>query len=221
MNILLTAGATREPIDSVRFLSNISSGATGAALAERLVAAGHRVTLLHGEGAVRPEASSGVSCVVFGSTEQLGERLRQILGTGEIDVVIHAAAVADYRPPAVTAEKLGSDAETMTLHLVPTPKLLPQLRGWSPRPMRVVGFKLTTGAGAEEREAAVGKLLARGGVDAVVQNDTHELSAAGGERVFRIFTGGAEDSAAERVSGVSALGEWFALWIDADIRGDH
>ncbi|HEY0945944.1 MAG TPA: phosphopantothenoylcysteine decarboxylase, partial [Opitutaceae bacterium] len=48
MNILLTAGATREPIDDVRFLSNVSTGATGAALAESLAAAGHAVTLLRG-----------------------------------------------------------------------------------------------------------------------------------------------------------------------------
>lgn len=213
MNLLITAGATREPIDSVRFLSNISSGATGAALAERLVAAGHRVTLLHGEGAVRPGAASGVSCAVFGSTEQLGERLRAALGTGEFDVVIHAAAVADYRPATVTAEKLSSDADGMTLQLVPTPKLLPRLREWSPRAVRVVGFKLTTGAGAAERAAAVGKLLARGGVDAVVQNDTEELGEAGAGRSFRVFVGGADDAAAERVTGVPALGEWLARWV--------
>ncbi len=215
MNILLTAGATREPIDSVRFLSNISSGSTGAALAERLAAAGHRVTLLHGEGAVRPVAASGVNCIVFGSTEHLGERLRKALGTGTFDAVIHAAAVSDYRPATATSEKLGSDADGMTIHLVPTPKLLPQLRSWSPKPVRVVGFKLTTGAGPNERAAAVGKLLARGGVDAVVQNDTTELSDAGAGRTFRLFTRNTEDSSATIVNGVPALGEWLAQWVDA------
>jgi phosphopantothenoylcysteine decarboxylase/phosphopantothenate--cysteine ligase len=217
MNILLTAGATREPIDSVRFLSNISSGATGAALAERLAAAGHRVTLLHGESAVRPAAANGVSCVAFGSTEDLGERLRNALGSGSFDVVIHAAAVSDYRPATVTAEKLSSDADGMTIHLVPTPKLLPQLRGWSARPVRVVGFKLTTGAGAAERAAAVGKLFARGGVDVVVQNDTTELSEAGVGRKFRLFIRGTEGADAITVSGVPALGEWLVQW--ADPRG--
>ncbi|AKC83525.1 hypothetical protein IMCC26134_13435 [Verrucomicrobia bacterium IMCC26134] len=215
MNILLTAGATREPIDSVRFLSNISSGATGAALAERLAAAGHRVTLLHGENAARPEAASGVSCTVFGSTEQLGERLRAALATGGFDVVIHAAAVSDYRPAMVSAEKLSSDADGMKIQLVPTPKLLPQLRGWSPRPVRVVGFKLTTGANAAERAVAVGKLFSRGGVDAVVQNDTAELSSAGAGRTFRLFVNGAEDTTADVVSGVTALGEWLVRWVNS------
>jgi phosphopantothenoylcysteine decarboxylase/phosphopantothenate--cysteine ligase len=215
MNILLTAGATREPIDSVRFLSNISSGATGATLAERLAAAGHRVTLLHGESAVRPGAMSGVSCVVFGSTEQLGERLRAALGTGDFDVVIHAAAVSDYRPATVSEAKLSSDAASMTIQLVPTPKLLPQLRGWSPRPVRVIGFKLTTGAGAAGRTAAVGKLLERGGVDVVVQNDTAELSDAGAGRTFRLYRCGADDAAADVVRGVPALGEWLVRWVNA------
>lgn len=218
MNILLTAGATREPIDSVRFLSNISSGSTGAALAERLAAAGNRVTLLHGENAVRPAAASGVDCVVFGSTAQLGERLRAALGTGTFDVVIHAAAVSDYRPATVAVEKLSSDAEGITIHLVPTPKLLPQLRGWSPNAARVIGFKLTTGAGPAERAAAVGKLLSRGGVDAVVQNDTLDLSDAGAGRTFRLFAGSAEDASAAIVSGVPALGEWLVRWVDAAPR---
>jgi phosphopantothenoylcysteine decarboxylase/phosphopantothenate--cysteine ligase len=128
-------------------------------------------------------------------------------------VVIHAAAVSDYRPAMVSAEKLSSDADGMTIHLVPTPKLLPQLRGWSPRPVRVIGFKLTTGAGAAERTAAVGKLLSRGGVDAVVQNDTAELSEAGAGRMFRLFVGGADDAAAEVVTGVPALGEWLVRWV--------
>ena len=218
MNILLTAGATREPIDSVRYLSNISSGATGAALAERLAAAGHRVTLLHGEGAVQPVGASGVNCVVFGSTAQLGERLRAALGTGAFDVVIHAAAVSDYQPAAVSAEKLSSDADNMTIHLVPTPKLLPQLRGWSPNPVRVVGFKLTTGAGPAERAAAVGKLLSRGGVDAVVQNDTLDLSRAGAGRTFRLFAGSAEDASATIVNGMPALREWLVRWVNAGPR---
>ena len=212
MNILLTAGATREPIDSVRFLSNISSGSTGAALAERLAGAGHRVSLLHGESAARPAAASGVNCTAFGSTEQLGEKLRTALATGGFDAVIHAAAVSDYRPATVSAEKLSSDADGMIIQLVPTPKLLPQLRGWSPRPVRVIGFKLTTGAGAAERESAVGKLFARGGVDAVVQNDTAELNEAGAGRTFRLFDKGAEDAAAEVVTGVPALGEWLVRW---------
>ncbi len=104
MKVLVTAGATREPIDAVRFISNVSSGATGAAIAEHLAASGHEVTLLHGESAVRASAG-GVISGAFGSTAQLAARLQSALGSGGFDTVVHAAAVADYRPENTHAGK--------------------------------------------------------------------------------------------------------------------
>lgn len=210
MKVLVTAGATREPIDSVRFISNISSGATGAAIAEFLAEAGHEVTLLHGEGALRSSAP-GLICGVFGSTEQLATRLQSTLCRGDFDAVVHAAAVADYRPDRAHAGKLGSHAEELTLRLVPTPKLLPQLKSWSTRPLRVLGFKLTAGADAPDRAAAVGKLFANGGVDAVVHNDMDELGASGAGRTFRVYKLG-DSAAAAHAVGVPALCAWIEGW---------
>jgi phosphopantothenoylcysteine synthetase/decarboxylase len=211
MKILVTAGATREPIDAVRFISNVSSGATGAAIAEFLATAGHEVTLLHGEGAVRSNAN-GVTCGAFGSTEQLGARLESTLCHGAFDALVHAAAVADYRPETAHAGKLSSSADELTLRLVPTPKLLPRLKSWSPTPLRVLGFKLTAGADPAARAAAVGKLFAAGGVDAVVHNDMDELGAAGAGRTFRVYRPG-ESAAAAHALGVPALCAWIEGWI--------
>jgi phosphopantothenoylcysteine synthetase/decarboxylase len=211
MKVLITAGATREPIDDVRFLSNISTGATGASLAQFLATAGHEITLLHGEAAVRVE-SAGVTCGSFGSTEQLAVRLRSTLGRGGFDAVIQAAAVADYRPETVHPGKLGSHAPELTLRLVPTPKLLPQLKTWSPTPLRVLGFKLTAGADAAARAAAIGKLFTAGGVDAVVHNDMNELGSAGAGRSFRIYRAG-ESAAAAHALGVPALCAWVETWV--------
>lgn len=211
MKVLVTAGATREPIDAVRFLSNVSSGATGAALAEFLATSGHEVTLLHGEGSVRTTAN-GVTCGAFGSTEQLGVRLESALCQGDFDCVIHAAAVADYRPAAAHAGKLSSYFDDLTLRLVPTPKLLPKLKSWSPSPLRVLGFKLTAGADPASRAAAVGKLFAAGGVDAVVHNDMDELGAAGAGRTFRVYREG-DSAAAAHALGVPALCAWVETWV--------
>jgi phosphopantothenoylcysteine decarboxylase/phosphopantothenate--cysteine ligase len=211
MKVLLTAGATREPIDAVRFLSNVSTGATGAAIAEHLAAAGHEVTLLHGEGAVRSVAP-GLTCGAFGSTEPLSARLQSALCTGGFDAVIHAAAVADYRPETAHAGKLSSYAEELILRLVPTPKLLPQLKSWSPTPIRVLGFKLTAGADGPARGAAVGKLFAAGGVDAVVHNDMDELGSSGAGRTFRVYRPG-DSAAAARFVGVPALCAWVENWV--------
>jgi phosphopantothenoylcysteine decarboxylase/phosphopantothenate--cysteine ligase len=210
MNVLLTSGATREPIDAVRFVSNISTGSTGAALADALAAAGHAVTLLHGEGAVRPRGD--VTCGVFGSTEHLAERLRAALAGGTFDVVIQAAAVADYRPEAAQAGKMSSYADELTLRLVPTPKLLPLIKGWSPRPVRVAGFKLTYGADEAGRAAAVGRVLAAGEVDIVIHNDLQEMQQVGAGRMFRIYRAG-DSAAVARLAGVAALGAWVEQWV--------
>jgi phosphopantothenoylcysteine decarboxylase/phosphopantothenate--cysteine ligase len=211
MKILVTSGATREPIDAVRFISNVSTGATGAALADALAEAGHEVTLLHGEGAVKPRAE-GVVCGGFGSTENLGERMRAVLSDGSFDVVIQAAAVSDYRPETTHDGKLGSDADELALRLVPTPKLLPLIKGWSPRPLRVMGFKLTHGADDPLRAAAVGKVLANGGVDVVVHNDLLEMSAVGAGRMFRIYRPG-DSAAVARAAGLNALCVWVEHWV--------
>lgn len=211
MKVLLTAGATREPIDAVRFLSNVSTGATGAALADALASAGHDITYLHGEAAARPRGES-VVCGSFTSTEHLGERLRAALAGGEFDVVIQAAAVADYRPDVSHAGKLSSYADEMTLRLVPTPKLLSQIKNWSPRPVRVLGFKLTHGADDAARAAAVGRLFASGGVDAVIHNDLEEMNRIGAGRLFRIYRAG-DSAAAARAAGLGALCAWVESWV--------
>ncbi len=210
MKVLLTAGATREPIDAVRFISNVSTGATGAALADALTAAGHEVTLLQGEGAVRPEGDA--TCGGFTSTEHLGQRLRAALADGSYDVVIQAAAVSDYRPETAHDGKLSSHEDEMTVRLVPTPKLLPQIKGWSPRPVRVLGFKLTHGADEPTRAVAVGRVFAAGGVDVVVHNDLQEMHQVGAGRLFRIYRAG-DSAAAARATGVTALCAWVEHWV--------
>lgn len=200
MKILVTSGATREPIDAVRFLSNVSTGRTGALLADALEERGHAVTLLHGEAAAKPARATDL--VSFSSTDDLGRHLRSLLSLGRYDAVIHAAAVSDYRPAETRDGKLTSYAPELTLRLVPTPKLLPELKHFASRPLKVVGFKLTAGADADERAIAVSKLFAGGTVDAVVHNDMDDL-ATGDARPFAFWLPGRR--AGEPVAGVEAL----------------
>lgn len=210
MNILITAGATREPIDAVRFLSNVSTGRTGSLLADALAAQGHTVTLLHGEAAVRPSHVSDTE--TFSSTDSLQAALRRRLGTGTYDAVIHCAAVSDYRPDTPHTGKMSSYAAELTIRLVPTPKLLPELKAYAkPRPLKVVGFKLTAGADAPARALAVGKLFASGTVDAVIHNDMDDL-ATGDARPFQVWTAG--QPKALNLVGLDGLFGWFALFFE-------
>lgn len=200
MNILITAGATREPLDAVRFLSNLSTGSTGAALADALVELGHTVTLLHGEGAAHPKRPC--ERATFSSTVDLWSQLERHLSGGRYDAVIMNAAVSDYRPATIHPGKISSHAAEITLTLMRNPKILPQLKQFSPRPVTVVGFKLTVGADAAERRSAVMAQFAGGGVDCVVQNDLHEIQFAV-LHPFRLFR--TAEGEAEVIAGTSAL----------------
>jgi phosphopantothenate---cysteine ligase (CTP) len=200
MKLLVTAGATREAIDPVRFLSNVSTGKTGALLATALAERGHSVMLLRGSGAVKPSAL--VSTREFGSAVDLGAQLRVLLGTGDYDAVIMAAAVADYRPAEIAGHKISSHADELTLNLVRNPKLLPQLQRFSPRALIVIGFKLTVGADETARSAAVTAQFSAGGVNAVVHNDLNEMRAAAAHP-FRLFS--AVNTAPRELSGEVAL----------------
>jgi phosphopantothenoylcysteine decarboxylase/phosphopantothenate--cysteine ligase len=208
MRILVTAGATREPIDEVRFISNLSSGRTGAGLAEALAEEGHELTVLHGRGAVAP--GRGIVREAFDSTEDLLERLRARVSAGTTDAVVMSAAVADYRPAEIASGKLSSQPEELHVRMVRTPKILPLIKGWSPRPVGVVGFKLTVGADPAERKAAVRALFAAGGVDRVVHNDLVEIRSAP-EHPFWMY-GGLDDAPALCV-GVRGLAEALLGWL--------
>ena len=204
--ILITSGATCEPIDDVRFLSNISTGRTGAFLAETLAQRQAAVVLLRGQAAVAPR---GVESFCFGSTEDLQRQLVAQLSGGDFGLVVHCAAVSDYRAEKTATGKLSSDEQSLTLNLVPTPKLLPKLKNFSPTPLTVIGFKLTSGATEKERQAAVEKLFASGTVDYVVHNDLSERAASGDNRPFRIFSAARQAAAELTLDGLDALADWL------------
>jgi phosphopantothenoylcysteine decarboxylase/phosphopantothenate--cysteine ligase len=206
MNVLITAGATREPVDAVRFLSNLGTGSTGAALADALRVRGHRVAVLRGAGSVAP--GPGADDETFGSAADLLERLRRRLSSESWDLVVMTAAVADYRPADPLGGKLGSEAPELALRLVRNPKILPQLKSFSPGPLRVVGFKLTVGADEDARRSAVAAQFAGGGVDAVVHNDLSEIRR---ERIHPFWFYRSAAAAPARTAGAGGL----ALALDA------
>jgi phosphopantothenoylcysteine decarboxylase/phosphopantothenate--cysteine ligase len=163
LRVLVTAGGTREPLDAVRFLGNRSSGRMGAALAEEARRRGADVTLLAANLAV--PAPPGVTVV---ETPTAADLEREALARGDADVIVMAAAVADYRPSAPRADKRPKDEEPWTVELEPTADVLREL-GAARRPGQVlVGFA-ADGAGAG-LERAREKLRAKG-ADLFVFND--------------------------------------------------
>jgi len=161
--VLVSAGGTREPLDAVRFLGNRSSGRMGVALAEEARLRGAQVTLVAANLTV---AAPGKVELVPAPTAELLER--EVLARADADVVIMAAAVADYRPAEASEEKRPKDDRSWTVTLEPTNDVLEEL-GAKRRPGQLlVGFAADRGENGLNR--AREKLVAKKS-DVMVFND--------------------------------------------------
>jgi phosphopantothenoylcysteine decarboxylase / phosphopantothenate---cysteine ligase len=165
LKVLVTAGGTREPIDSVRFIGNRSSGRMGLALAEEAARRGADVTLLAAN--VTIPAPAAVETVTVETTAELKAAVEERFPGA--DVLIMAAAPADFRPtePADT-KLLREEHESLTVDLQPTEDIVAAVAAGRRADQTVVGFAAEHGEGAVERGRAK---LARKGLDAVVVND--------------------------------------------------
>lgn len=161
--VVVTAGGTREPIDAVRFVGNRSSGRMGAAVAEEARRRGAEVTLIASHLSVDPP--TGVEVV---QAPTAADMARETLSRGDADVVVMAAAVADYRPADPRTEKRSKDGEPWRLELEPTDDVLRTLGEQSENGRVLVGFAAETGDGGLDRARAkrTGK-----NADLVVYND--------------------------------------------------
>ncbi len=163
MKYLISAGPTREKIDPVRFLSNRSTGRMGYALAEAAHNAGHEVILV--SGPVSLESPDGITVFMVESAEQMASTIKS--HAHDADVIIMAAAVADYRPVQVHEEKMKKDGGNLMLELERTEDILASL-GQEKRPGQLlVGFAAET----EHLIKHAREKLERKNLDWIVAND--------------------------------------------------
>jgi phosphopantothenoylcysteine decarboxylase / phosphopantothenate---cysteine ligase len=161
--VLVTAGGTREPLDSVRFLGNRSSGRMGAALASEARRRGAEVTLVASNLAV--PAPVGVDVIEAPTAEDVA---RETLARGDADVVVMAAAVADYRPSRADGGKRAKDGEPWTVTLEPTTDVLRELGAARRNGQLLIGFAADHGErGLERARTKLGNKHA----DLIVFND--------------------------------------------------
>jgi phosphopantothenoylcysteine decarboxylase/phosphopantothenate--cysteine ligase len=161
--VLVSAGGTREPIDAVRFVGNRSSGRMGVALAEEARRRGADVTLLAANLAV--PAPAGVTVV---ETPAAGDVEREALARADADIVIMAAAVADYGPADALDGKRPKDTEGWSLELEPTTDVLRTLGERRENGQVLVGFAAEAGGDGLTRAA---EKLERKHLDLLVYND--------------------------------------------------
>jgi phosphopantothenoylcysteine decarboxylase/phosphopantothenate--cysteine ligase len=165
--VLVTAGGTREPLDSVRFVGNRSSGRMGVALADVARERGARVTLLAANLLV--PAPAGVEVV---PTPTAADLRREALAREDADVILMAAAVSDYRPAESVSTKRPKSAEPWTVELVPTADVARALG--AARRDRARSGQVLVAFGAESGEDGLARkrsMLTDKNVDLVVYND--------------------------------------------------
>ena len=172
VRVLVTAGPTQEAIDPVRYITNHSTGRMGYAIAARAAARGASVVLVSGPTAL--DAPAGVELVGIVSAQDLFDAVTARYAG--VDAVIAAAAVADYRPAAVAADKVKKVDGAMSIELERTPDTLAWLGAHRREGVRLCGFSMETRDVLENSRAK----LARKNVDMICANSLREAGAGFG-----------------------------------------
>ncbi|MGP9503398.1 bifunctional phosphopantothenoylcysteine decarboxylase/phosphopantothenate synthase [Specibacter sp. AOP5-B1-6] len=206
LQVLITAGGTREPLDPVRYLGNKSSGKQGVALAEAALAAGATVTLIHAPMDVR--APAGVKIQRIETALEL--RAATLAAAATADVVIMAAAVADFRPANISTGKIKKrdNADDPVITLVRNPDILVEVvahRAAQNQQQLIVGFAAETGDDQGDAQSYAQEKLVRKGCDLLVVNEVGP-GDSGSERVFGQDSNQVEILALDGASPVQAGG---------------
>ena len=206
--VLVTAGNTAVPIDKVRSISNIFRGKTGAAIAEYFADTGCEVTLLTSNiGIVKP--ANGLTGVQFRTYDDLYQSMEEMITKRPLDVIIHSAAVSDYRVEGMYCQvggthklqgrpmleltkldssgKVGSDHPELWMKLIPTAKIIDQIRTPWGFKGTLVKFKLQVGMSDEELIAVATRSMEHSNADLIVANTLEGM----GSKAFIINAKGA------------------------------
>jgi len=170
---VVSAGGTREPLDPVRYIGNRSSGKQGYAVASELRARGAQVTLVTSSDLAAP---ADIDVVEVETAAEMASAVLE--AAAHADVVVMAAAVADYRPAAVAERKLKKSPSPLAVELVPTLDILAELSTRRRLGQVLVGFAAETATGAELAELGRHKLVSKG-VDLIVANDVTARARSG------------------------------------------
>lgn len=197
LKVLITSGGTKESIDGVRYLSNLSTGKTGAAISEYFSRNFYEVTFVHAENSALPKFDC--TLIPYFSFDDLNKQLKSLLSNENFDAVIHLAAVGDYSVESIEVNgkrnklpleyKLDSTGDEAILHLKRNEKIINHLKEYSKnKNVVLIGFKLTNTRNKNERIAAVKKLFKDADCNAVVLNDKSDRDEKDQQKNFSIIT---------------------------------
>lgn len=192
MKILITSGGTTEKIDSVRGITNHSTGKLGKIIAETFLRKGHQVSLVTTENAVKPEPNDNLSIYQISNVASLMETLEPLVK--KHDILIHSMAVSDYTPVYMTdfenlkntqdlesllqerntESKISSNSDYQVLFLKKTPKLISLVKDWNPA-IQLIGFKLLVDVSKEELISVARASLRKNQATYILANDLSQI----------------------------------------------
>jgi phosphopantothenoylcysteine decarboxylase/phosphopantothenate--cysteine ligase len=195
-NVLITAGATREYIDGIRFISNISTGNTASTIADYLLDNNYKVTYIHGVNTMKPDGDS--TNIEFGNFNNLKEQIQSLLASTQFDVIINAAAISDYTVDEIKESgtkllasqnaKIDSGLEHLTINLKPTSKIVDMLKSISlNKNVILFAFKFSGYDIFDNSIKQVQQLFNHSNADYIVLNNLHDRGGNDTQTNFHIF----------------------------------
>lgn len=195
-NILITSGATREYIDGVRFITNLSTGKTASSIANILLENNYKVTYLHGVNSIIPKGKS--INVEYRDFENLNDNIEGLLKQNHFDCIIHAAAVSDYTIDKINSNnstlnksinsKINSGIDNLTINLKPTPKIVDKLKSLSVNKNVILfAFKFSASDNFEESKNRVKKLFDHSSADYIILNNLQDRDKKDSQTNFMVF----------------------------------
>lgn len=211
MKIIVTCGPSYEPIDGARRMTNMSSGRLGITLTNVLSDAGHELICLKGEGSTFPGLVRASRVESFATNDDLARQLEVIGRSENIDAILHAAALCDFRVDQVLnaaghvmrSSKFATSEGSIQLVLAPATKVLPMIRAWFPR-ARIVGWKYELVGSREDAFSKARKQISDCRTDACVLN-----GAAYGQGFALCLPLGRVQTSADAPALCESLLEWL------------
>ncbi len=194
MRVLITSGATIEPIDGVRHITNFSSGKTGATIANYFIKQKSEVYFIHGVNSALPD--DGSVNLSYNTFNDLDKTLMKVLSEVSVDLIIHLAAISDFSIDylIVDSKKVYpktdlkiSSKSSVSIQLKQNHKIIKNLCSYSRNTsVQIIGFKLTNSTDEAINKEAVQKIFNNDKVSYVVHNDMNEITEKS-KRTFYLF----------------------------------
>ena len=201
MKILVTSGGTSEAIDSVRSITNHSTGRLGKIITETLLATGHEVCLMTTKRALKPEEHPNLSIIKITNTKDLLLEMQERVQ--DYQVLIHSMAVSDYTPVYMTGfeevqsssnleeflskqnhqAKISSTDDVQVLFLKKTPKIISLVKEWNPA-IHLIGFKLLVDVSENHLIDTARNSLIKNQADLIIANDLTQITANQHRAIF-------------------------------------